>query len=111
MGIPPTNPPVPNVPPPYTCPPFPQDEEEYLEESLHGTNTVPPKIPESECNKEHTIISKDHSSATEYDYHTFVSHGKVQKQHIPNHVPRSTLTTTLDNYLEDPDNPTPFIKS
>ena len=79
MGIKPTNLPVPTAPPPYTYPIYPPEEEEYFKESVHGTDTIPPKIPDLEyLQEENTIVSDDPSITTKYDYHTFVNHRKYQ---------------------------------
>ena len=48
LNIKTTNPPEPNDPPEFEYPRFPPDDEEYIEESVHGTDIEPPKIPDSE---------------------------------------------------------------
>ena len=58
------------------------------------------------------MTSDDQSEATDYHYQTFVNCRKsLQKHPIPSQIPTSTLTTASDTYLEDSDNPTPFLKS
>ena len=110
LGIKHTEVPIPEAPPTYSYPDYPPEDEDYLVDSIHGTDTEPPKISESEyLQEENTLVSDDRSEATEYDYNTFFNPGKsVQK--FPAQIPTSTLTTTSDAYIEDLDNPTPFLK-
>ena len=73
-----------------------------------------PKIPNSEYHQEeNTLVSDNQSVVTDYGYHTFVHEAKksTKKHDILEQIPTNTLTTSSELYLEDPDNPTPFLKA
>ena len=73
LGINLTNQPVPPAPLTYSYPFFPPNEDDYVEESVHNTDTIPQKVPELEHpQEEKTLVSDDQWVVTDYDYNTFV---------------------------------------
>ena len=101
---------LPPVPPEYTYPQYPPNEEDSDDKSLHQDDQKA-TIPEYPPQDQNTMISDDQSEVTDYDYTTFIhtKPGPTSKATLPSHYNNGPPTTSSASYVDTLNNPTPFL--